>query len=151
METEAKNYEIAYILSSDINEEEIFGVIGKITGLIQDEKGMVQKIEEPQKIKLAYPIQKQKTAYLGCTVFSMLPENVEGLKKKLRQENKTIIRFLMVLAQKKLAAAAMRKQIIVSKPKIGKPPATPAIPVSEAEEKVDMAELDKKLEELLGE
>ena len=83
MDIEPKNYEISYLISPNVSEEQIFGVAGKITSLIQDAKGIANKIEEPKKIKLAYPVQKQRMAYFGWTTFAMLPENLEEFKKKL--------------------------------------------------------------------
>ncbi|KKS38550.1 MAG: 30S ribosomal protein S6 [Candidatus Sungbacteria bacterium RIFCSPLOWO2_12_FULL_41_11] len=151
METEVKNYEIAYLISPNVSEEQIFGVAGKITSLIQDAKGAANKIEEPKKIKLAYSIKKQWSAYFGWTIFSMLPENLEEFKKKLRFEEKSVMRFLVVFTPKKVLE--LRKRPIYIKPKPEKP-VTPTYrpPPREAEkqEQVDITALDKKLEEILG-
>lgn len=151
METEAKNYEIAYLISPNVSEEQIFGVAGKITSLIQDAQGIANKVEEPKKIKLAYPIKKQRMAYFGWTTFSMLPENLEDFKKKLKFEEKSIMRFLVVFTSKKVLE--LRKRPIYIKPRPERP-VTPTYrpPPREAEkqEQVDILALDKKLEEILG-
>ena len=151
MDSETKNYEIAYLISPNVSEEEIFGVAGKITSLIQDAKGVANKVEEPKKIKLAYPINKQRAAYFGWTTFSMLPENLEDFKKKLRFEEKSIMRFLVVFTPKKVLE--LRKRPIYIKPKPERPVAPtyrPAPREAEKQEQVDITALDKKLEEILG-
>ena len=151
METEAKNYEISYLISPNVSEEQIFGMAGKITSLIQDAKGIANKVEEPKKIKLAYPINKQRSAYFGWTTFAMLPENLEEFKKKLRFEKKSIMRFLVVFIPKKVLE--LRKRPIYIKPKPERP-VTPTYhpPPREIEkqEQVDILALAKKLEELLA-
>jgi len=151
MDIESKNYEIAYLISPNVSEEQIFGVAGKITSLIQDAKGIANKVEEPKKIKLAYPINKQRSAYFGWTTFAMLPENLEEFKKKLKFEEKSIMRFLVVFLPKKVLE--LRKRPIYIKPKPERPVApTYRPPPREAEkqEQVDITALDKKLEEILG-
>ena len=57
-----KNYELAYLLSSSIPEEEVLTRAGKLTALIEENKGLIRHVQEPRKIKLAYPVKKEKVA-----------------------------------------------------------------------------------------
>ena len=151
MDIEAKNYEISYLISPTVSEEGIFGVAGKITSLIQDAKGIVNKIEEPKKIKLAYPIKKQRMAYFGWTTFSMLAENLEEFKKKLRFEEKSILRFLTVFVPKRILEAKRRPYFPRPKKELPQHVAPKSPPREfEEKEKMDITALDKKLEEILG-
>lgn len=152
MDIEPKNYEISYLISPNVSEEEVFSVAGKITSLIQNAKGIANKVEEPKKIKLAYPINKQRNAYFGWTTFSMLPENLEQFKKKIKLEEKSILRFLIVYLPKKVLELRNRP-VYQPRPKTEKPLAPtykPAPREAEKQEAVDITALDKKLEEILG-
>lgn len=149
MDSDAKNYEIAYIISPTVREEDIFGVVGKITSAVQDAKGIVNKIEEPRRIKLAYPIKKQTWAHFGWTAFSVAGEGIGELKKRLARDP-SILRYLIVCIPQKAYRAARRK--FRPKGKIERPaiPARPTTPETQEQEKKQIAEIDKKLEEILG-
>lgn len=152
METETKNYEIAYLISPAASENEVFGIAGKISGAVQEAHGIIKKIEEPKKIKLAYFIKKHLEAYFGWTIFAMHPDNLAVFEKKMKGE-KGIMRFLLTMHDERTMQARpqpMRLREISRAPKI--PAIKPATPAAPAEEKpaMDIAALDKKLEEILG-
>lgn len=152
MDSEVKSYEIAYLISPDIAEEEVFGEAGKITGFIQDAHGVVGRIEEPKKRKLAYPIEKRAVAYFGWTTFSVAPEKIAEIERHLAPE-KNILRSLIV--------EEVKRPVYEFRPRfgraVGRAPArelgevkafTPAPPKEEDQMKIE--ELDKRLEEILG-
>lgn len=152
MDSEVKNYEIAYLISPTTSEDEVFGIAGKISGAVQDTHGAIKKIEEPKKIKLAYFIKKHLDAYFGWTTFAMHPDNLALFEKKIKGE-KNIMRFLITLYDERVGRMRpqpIRLREITRLPKI--PPVKPATPAAPAEEKpaMDIAALDKKLEEILG-
>lgn len=142
METEPKNYEIAYLISPQVAAEDAFGEAGKITGFIQDAKGFIGHIEEPKRKTLAYSIKKFREAYFGWTRFSIGSRELSELEKKLSREP-NIIRFLIVHADETpperypLRHGAARKT------------QKSAVPPAE-KERMDIGELDKRLEEILG-
>ncbi len=119
--------------------------VGKLTALIIENKGIIKHVTEPRKIRLAYPIKKEEVAYFGYTTFTLAPESLASLEKKIG--SKEILRHLLVEEE------------------IGKrPPAFRAVPSRQTpprqkitlreelkvEEKLDLEALDKKLEEILG-
>ena len=112
---------------------------GKITGSIQDAKGLVGHIEEPKRRRLAYPIKKLSEAYFGWTRFSMSPENLADFEKKLKQEP-AIIRYLVVIFEEVVPERIFRPR----------PTYTPRQPSPVPEERMNIEELDKRLEEILG-
>lgn len=142
MEAEPKNYEIAYLVSPLVPEEDLFGEAGKITGFIQDIKGFIRHIEEPRRRALAYPINKFREAYFGWTQFFAHPAAVADLEKKLKLEP-NIIRFLIVKAEER-----QTEQHIIRQGTTGRTAKT-ATPPAESE-KIDLGALDKRLEEILG-
>ncbi|MDO8600406.1 MAG: 30S ribosomal protein S6 [bacterium] len=151
MDSDTKNYEIAYLISPSASEDEVFGVAGKISGYIQEAHGAIKKVEEPKKIRLAYFIKKHLDAYFGWTTFSIHPDNLAVFEKKVKEE-KGIMRHLLVLHDERITHA--RPQPIRLK-EIARAPQAPAVrPVTptpkEEKPEMDIAALDKKLEEILG-
>ncbi|MDO8560625.1 MAG: 30S ribosomal protein S6 [bacterium] len=144
MDIEGKQYEIAYLISPKTKEEEVFGEAGKITGFIQDTaNGLIDHIAEPKQIRLAYPINKSRDAYFGWTRFTVKPEALADFEKKLKLE-KAIMRYLIVEAEEEpVRTRILRPQAPVA---LAKPDETPTA----GEEKVNMEELNKRLEEILG-
>ena len=153
MDAEIKNYEIAYLINPDVPEDGVFGEVGKITGLIQDAHGLVGKIQEPKKRKLAYPISKSLYAYFGWTTFAVAPERIANVEKRLRLE-KSILRYLMVeevkrpVMQFRPRGGGIPRRALATPHLEGVAPFTPAQP--KEEDQVKIQELDKRLEEILG-
>lgn len=158
MDTEAKNYEITYLISPDVAEDQVFGEAGKVTTFIQDAHGIVGRIEEPRQRRLAYPIRKSRQAYYGWTTFVIAPERIAEVQKRLAAE-RNILRSLIV--------EEVKRPALTRRPRFLHPtggpertsrgprvrlddvkPFTPAAP--KEEDKTKLEELDKKLEEILG-
>lgn len=135
-----KNYELTYLISSELSEEEIKSLPEGVSSLIQNEGGIVSDSTLPSRKKLAYPIQKQTQAFLAVLIFSMKEENVIEFEKKLKLENK-IIRYLLTIKPKKTVS---RKETRVSDFK-----AREKQTINTEEKKVELKEIEKKLEEIL--
>lgn len=152
MDPEVKKYEIAYLINPDIPEEDVFGEAGKITAAVQEARGLVGRIEEPKKRKLAYPLDKFRNAYFGWTRFTVSPGGLAEIDKKLRQE-KNVIRHL-ITEEIKHPAAEFKPRSERRMPRAAAHPleeVKPFIPAAPKEEdKTKIEELDKRLEEILG-
>ncbi len=146
MEQESKNYEIAYILAPSLAEEEILTCAGKISALIEEQKGNIKHLQEPKRHKLAYLVNKERNAYFGWTTFQLSPQSVAALEKKLKLET-SIMRYLIIEEETRLKAPVFRTPI--AKPGTAKTTAVPR-ETEKSEEKLDLEALDKKLEEILG-
>ena len=131
-------YELAYLISPELPEEELKSLQEKINSLIQKGAGVLNEIKLPIKKKLAYPIKKQREAFLINFNFYLEPEKLGSLEKELKSEKK-ILRYL-ILAKPKSKIAKVRKRPTKIIPKI---------PVKE--KKVELKEIEKKLEEILKE
>lgn len=152
MDAGVKNYEAAYLISPEVAEDEVFGEAGKITSFIQEAHGLVGRIEEPKKRKLAYPVKKLQNAYFGWTTFAIAPEKLADIDKKIKAE-KNVIRYLI--------AEEVKRPVVEFRPRPEGLPRRPAMPrlaevrpftpaPPKEEDKAKIAELDKKLEEILG-
>ena len=133
-----KLYELTYLISPEFSEEELKSLNEKINSLIQKGTGVLNEVKLPIKKKLAYPIKKQREAFLINLSFYFEPEKLGSLEKELKSEKK-ILRYL-ILARPKSKIAKVRKRPAKVIPKI------PA-----KEKKVELKEIEKKLEEILRE
>ena len=127
-----KLYEFTYLINPDISKEDINSLQEIIKSFIKEEEGSIVRINPPLKKNLAYPIKKKKEAFLVDLTFDLNPDKLDGLNKKIKSE-KRIIRYLLFkkkLSKKKLKVRATRKP----QPKA----------------KVELKEIEKKLEEILG-
>ena len=138
-------YELTYFLSSNLTESESTSFSEKISSFVQENEGLLDKNfsikEDLGKRKLGSPIKKEGQAYLGVLNFYFNPEKVEMLKTKLNSENQ-ILRYI-ILAKKELKKIKAYRSL-PQVPKIEKK-------VRPFSEKVDLKEIEKKLEEILDE
>jgi len=161
METDnQKLYELAYFLSPELNESDILFCAEKIKKFIGEAGGSITAEIPAQKKKIGQAIKKFTFGYFGIFYFQSEPTGMEELKNNLGLEPK-ILRYMIVA--KKPASAAKEKPVFKAarKPKIAGTPAPAekhAVPPAQKlekmepeKEKVQMEELNKKLEEILKE
>ena len=141
-----KNYELTYLITPVFSEEESKAFQGKITSFIQEEGGILTEEGILVRRRLAYPIKKQQQAYLASLTFQVNPEKIASLEKKLKAE-KEILRYILVIK------VPVRK----TPQRIRRPVKAPGITleakevVLSKEKKVELKEIEKKLEEILEE
>jgi len=141
-----KSYELTYLISAELTEEEARAFQNKIASLIKEEGGILDEIRTPFRRKLAYPIKKQIQAYLAFLNFKINPEGLINLEKKLKSENQ-IIRYL-ILIKKPVKAKKERVRGITARLE---PIPFAEKKFTEKEKKVELKEIEKKLEEILKE
>jgi len=141
-----KQYELSYLISPELSESEINDLSQKVLGFIEEEKGKIDKKQEPIKKKLGYPIKNKKEAFLVCLDFSSDPEKITDLEKKIRTESQ-ILRHIVIIKEKiKEIPFKHRFKPIVDLPEAGQPAADQS-----RVGKVELKEIDKKIEEILNE
>ncbi len=131
-----KLYEFTYLIYPNLSREEINSLEDRINSFIKEENGTIVKPSSVVKKTLAYPIKKTGEAFLANLIFNLEPENVESLEKKIKSE-KRIIRYLLL--KKKVSKKVITPYRLRVKTKIKTKP------------KVELEEIEKKLEEILGE
>lgn len=90
-----KEYEIAYLLSSEISEEKLDLEIAELEKIIKESGGEVVESNMPKKRWLSYEVKKQRQAYFGFIRFKIPTEGVGKIKSVLSLYKK-IMRFLIV-------------------------------------------------------
>lgn len=138
-----KNYELIYLISSDLTEKDLKEITERIKNFIQEENGVLIKTREFDKRKLGYPINKQREGFWGSLDFSLNPEGLKNFAKKLKSDSQ-ILRY-MILTKKVLKEMPIKKTLLKTteqnKPLARRP----------KDRKVELKEIDKKIEEILRE
>jgi len=150
-------YELAYIVSGDVLEEQLKETQKEVIKVIAKNQGKVIKEDFWGKKELAYPIKKQRFGFYNILVVDLPPENIASLDHELKLIN-SIIRYLIVkqeIVKKEKVKPSKRIKKAV-KPKIEEKIKKEKKEIKEEKEK-KIAEkereavLDKKLEEILKE
>ena len=151
MDKDHQLYEVAYLVSPAYSEEEAQNFQQTLKNLVQSAGGLIDQEGEVIKRRLAYPIKKMREAHLGNFRFLLSAEKIAELDNKLKT-SKEVLRHLLVHT-KRQPPRTIRTQAL--KPSLTLPAERPAKlykteETSPQEPASDIAEIDKKLEEILG-
>jgi len=133
-------YQLDYLISPEISEQDAQALGEKIKSLIKKNQGSIVKTELLSNRVLAYEVKNFTEAFLAGLSFNLEPEKLEELKKTLESE-KNILRY-MVFKKKLLKDKPRTKKVI----KVSK-----EIETLKPKRKVELKEIEKKLDEILGE
>ena len=158
MEEEKRQYGANYLLKGDVGEEKAAETNGLVRKLIEDGGGLITQENGLQKQNLNYFMEKHDTAYFGSLKFIFPPEKIQNLKKSL--EKIGLLRVLLTQENQKRETVRnpLRRRVI------RRPIAKESLPTEEGVKKelaptrverveplLQVEEIDKKLEEILGE
>src|SRR3989338_8309136 len=138
-------YELMYILSSAVSDNDAPAVSNEVNKFIKDSGGEILTHEMMGKKKLAYPIQKTRNGFYILDTFSLEGSKLKSLDNKLRSVE-PIIRYLVVNVEEQEARAAKDRKV-QEKMRASRKPAK----VEEGPEiKMTDTELEAKIEQALG-
>jgi small subunit ribosomal protein S6 len=170
-----------YLLGSNVADTEVPAVTEQIKKFVADFGGKDIVEQQLGKKKLAYPIGKTRNGHYVVVNFAMDGKKVNDLDAKIRTQENTIIRYLLInleehlerTAKDKIAQAKLNRREPVAEgqaeaPKAEVPAAETPAPAAEAPQEVkeekpkrsskktpvielDQEELDKKIEAALSE
>jgi small subunit ribosomal protein S6 len=89
-------YEIVYVIKPDLADEERVSKIERIHGLIKENGGELEKIEDWGKRILAYEIRHYTEGYYGFTTFQLPESAVKPLQERLNLDEE-ILRYQIVV------------------------------------------------------
>jgi small subunit ribosomal protein S6 len=127
-----KSYQLTYLISPRLNEEELKKIEEKLNSAIKEEGGILKNSQILGRKKLTSKIKKEEEAIFVNLDFDLNPEKIENLKKKINSESK-ILRSVIILKKGK-----ERKVKVPRVKKIKK-------------EKVELSKIEEKLKEILNE
>lgn len=135
-----KLYELTCLISPELSLEELNSFQKQIISFIQEEEGILGRINKITKKNLAYPIKKKDEANLLILDFHIDPENLKNLEKKIKNQYQ-ILRYLFSIKK-------AEKPVL----KIKEPWEFPKKVFAKATKpKVELEKIDEKLEEILKE
>ncbi|MDD5032730.1 MAG: 30S ribosomal protein S6 [Candidatus Pacebacteria bacterium] len=158
MEKETLSYEIGYMFKDSLEGEELLDFTEKIRSIITSNNSIVISEGKPKKQPLAYPIKNESDGVFNWIKFQTSPDSIKKIENELKKEN-MVLRFITTKSMKeepvKASVTAFKKKM----PELGEKPASAIIHIPESEakkeepsdNKIQEEELDKKIEELLGE
>lgn len=88
-------YEAMYIVTPEMEDEAIKGVIEKFSGIITANGGEIEKTDEWGRKKLAYPIDYKTEGYYVLVNFAAVPELPRELERNFRNDE-SILRYMVV-------------------------------------------------------
>jgi len=166
-----KTYELTYIISPEITSEEAEAKAKELEVAISSREGTVLKQSNPVAKTLSYQIKKRASGFLGFLEFQLEPEKVVELKEVIKKDGK-IVRHMLIIKE----AAEMKKERrtrnaqkiktetseahsgqptfgIERKAEVVEPTneEKPAQAKTAGKEKVELKDIEQKLDELLGE
>lgn len=141
-----KNYEIDIIVSPDLSEEEAKLTKEKVSSFILEAGGTLTEAKDPLRTRTGYAIAKKREAYLVEFSFTLEPEKLKDLQTRIKEE-KQILRF-MVLNKKieKEPPAERRPRPILTESAAEEEAPRETV---KNEKKVELEEIEEKLEEIL--
>jgi small subunit ribosomal protein S6 len=84
-----------YIVTPEMEDEAIKGVIEKFSGIITANGGEIEKTDEWGRKKLAYPIDYKTEGYYVLVNFAAAPELPRELERNFRNDE-SILRYMVV-------------------------------------------------------
>lgn len=140
-----QTYEVTYIISSHMAVEEASSVKKDFEAFLQGMGGVIVKSEKTAPLPLAYQIKKQSSGFFVTTEFQIEENQIKPLKVALEKNTKVLRHSLMV----------KRPVKVMKERRTRKPVAVPDVPIfaksSGPVKKVQMEDIDKKLDEILSE
>jgi len=149
-------FELLYIIPAKFEEAEQKTVKERVDKIIADNNGVIKNHNTWLTRKLSYPINHIRQGIFMLAHFNLDGDSNQKIKKEMEIDEDILrVSLFKITKQRKPVAAARRPKKILPQSVQKQPePEEVAIteePEAEVKEKISLEELDKKLEELLGE
>jgi small subunit ribosomal protein S6 len=93
-----REYELLFVLTPDLTEEDVAAATERITALITNRGGEVTKVDAWGRRRLAYPIRHRLDGYYTVVRFRLEPRLLEEVDRSLRLTEQ-VLRHLIVRAE----------------------------------------------------
>ncbi|HOZ37082.1 MAG TPA: 30S ribosomal protein S6 [bacterium] len=146
-----KEYELFYFLPIAFSPEDVASIREKITSLINKYNGTINKEEDLGKKKLSFPIKSARHGYYFLIHFSSPTDQVAQINREIELMPEIIRHRLVIKEEYKsphISASLHLAEQEKSEPIIPVPN-QPSEPNEVETSKVDMQELNRKIDELL--
>jgi ribosomal protein S6 len=138
-----RNYELTLIFTANLGPEQLTEALESIVSFVQGTGGILLSQDRKGKKALLAPIKGNKEGIVTVLKFAMDASHMQGLEKYLK-ENTKILRFLCLIS----IARKGRDKTPHLVPSLGSAPQAPQELQEAKTNIIDLAEIDKKLEEI---
>lgn len=161
-----QTYEMLYIIPQNVTEEKVPEVTAKVDEILQRSGAKITRENSWGRKKFAYPIKHQRYGTYQLVYFELEPEQLPPLERELRLRQEIlrhlIVKYRVRTAQEiaeheervaRIAESKKRRKEVSEKAPETAAPATGEKTAAEAPKEkgpVDIEELDKKIDKLLG-
>jgi len=153
--SELAHYELLFIVPNKFTEDEAKSIVKKVEEIITKEDGSITRQEDWGKRKFAYQIQKYSHGYYSLFEFDLAGINLAKIDRSLRMSNEIlrhqiVVKYIktaeQIAKEKKISAKIAAKNVAKEEDaKIEQE----AKEQAEDKSKVDLKDLDKKLDNIL--
>ena len=134
-------YEVAYLISPAYSEEEARSFHQSIKDKAQGAGGLIEHDVDVTKKRLAYPVKKMTEAYLASFLMLLDSDKIAALKSALT--SKEVLRYMLSRWKRQPVRLPYKPRLKPQAEKI-------STAAADAQPASNIAEIDKKLEEILG-
>jgi len=153
-----KTYELTYIVAPDMTSEEAAAVAKDIEAFVQSKGGTIARYEIPTARTLSYPIKKQASGFFGVIEFQSEPENLKEIEERVKKDGKIVRHMVIIKKPARLFQRRIRTPLVASpvtssvetETKTAEEPKETEEKAVSKPEKVELKDIEQKLEELLG-
>lgn len=145
-----KNYELTCLISSELKSEEAEKTAGEISDFVQKEGGIIIKPATTDYKALGYTIKKQSACFLMTLELSLEPEKINALEEKIKKDQK-ILRHMITIKKPLTEKYKSRRSDKVFSDKKVSLEGEQKEQIKKSEKKVELKDIDEKLEEILKE
>ena len=137
-----KQYELIYLITPDLTEEEIKSLIEKISLYITQINGVIEKTIGPERRRLAYSVKEKKEALLVSLIFSLSQDKVKEIFEKVKKEDLVLRHMIIIKKKEKENAGAKRRTKPIEKP-------VEKTAQENKDKKVEIEKISEKIDEIL--
>lgn len=138
-----RNYELTIIFTADLKAEQLTQAQEDVTSFIQGKGGILLSQDTKGKKALLAPIKSHKEGIVATLKFTMDASHMQDLEKYLK-ENAKILRSLCLIS----ISRKIKYKTPHLAPSFASTPLAPREQEETGTQKIDLGEIDKKLEEI---
>jgi small subunit ribosomal protein S6 len=90
-----RNYELTFIVPSDVTEEDLNGVVTQVQDWVQGAEGKVTKVDHWGRRRLAYNISEYREGHYVLLNLELEPQATTELERNLKLSDR-VMRYLLV-------------------------------------------------------
>lgn len=140
-----KTYELNYLISGGLGAEKAQDIALKVESLIQEQNGTLTSERKSKEIELGYEINGSKKTVMFKTEFRIEPSSIITIQQQLKKMP-TIVRFMVAIKNPPKIDTKPRRKI---QKKAEEKSAARRIERSQKKSKVELKQIEEKLEEIL--